>query len=282
MAPLTNFDQRNVYERELLKLALKLTATKDTEEFVLASNNNSLLSHGSNLSLKRIETLAKQGFYKNFFFKFSVRDNLLEDFLAIPFPLERGIVGYRVSFVSKQNQSLLTPLTRIEHISKLTTLQGIGWLDSDILTKNGMPVFTISVYEKMFEMINENRAELFFRGINEWHSEYQTFKYQFPNLSVDQNIALHYKMPRFFFTAKHNVKNAKRVEAGLKMAFENGQLQKLWNQFYAESVKASKLSKRTIIPLDNPYIKNLNKGYEKYNISLQELIEIELSTEKSQ
>lgn len=268
MAPNGQDDTRNLYEKDLLNLALTLTENEYGEFSLQASD--------SGVNLKRTEMLAKKGHFKNFFFKFSYRDELKESLLPIYIPIDRGIVGYRISFVSLTNPDIIKTVSAVNQLKNLTIVQGIGWLDANILSTNGLSVFTISNYEKMFEMISNDRAELFFRGVNEWQAEYDTYKNRAVNLACDQHIALHYPLPRFFFTSKDNIKNAERVQKGLLLAYENGEFVKLWRKYFSKSIKASKLSSRTIIELSNPYLNDLSPEYKKYNATLAEIKAIEM------
>lgn len=272
MAPNGINDTRYLYEKQLLTLALDLTKAKYGDYKLLPSQPN--------ISVKQTELLAKNGHFKNFFFKFSYSDALANKLLAIPFPIDRGIAGYRVSLIAQSNQALLKNVKNIRQLKNKTIVQGVGWLDSNILSANGLSVFTIAKYNKMFEMIANERAELFFRGINEWLNEYKIMQTHQPNISYDKHIALHYALPRFFFTSQNNTKNAKRVQQGLLKAYQTGQLQTLWRSHYAKSIQASQLSTRHLIKLKNPYIKNLGTQHQQYNFTMQELKKIENSNLK--
>lgn len=267
MAPHGINDTRYLYEKQLLELALDLTKTQYGDFKLIPSQPN--------ISVKQTESLAKSGHFENFFLKFSYSDALANKLLAVPFPIDRGIVGYRISFIAKRNQALLKNVKNIHQLKNKTIVQGVGWLDSNILSANSLSVFTIAKYNKMFEMVANERVELFFRGANEWLNEYKIMQTQQPNMRYDKHLALHYALPRFFFTSPDNTKNAQRVQQGLLKAYQTGQLQALWQNHYAKSIQASQLSKRHLIKLNNPYIKNLDTDYQQYNLTMQELKQIE-------
>lgn len=267
MAPHGINDTRYLYEKQLLALALNLTKAQYGDFKLIPSQPN--------ISVKQTESLAKNGHFENFFLKFSYSDALANKLLAVPFPIDRGIAGYRISLIAQSNQPLLKNVQSTQQLKNKTIVQGVGWLDSNILSANGLSVFTIANYNKMFEMVANERAELFFRGIHEWLNEYKIMQKNQPNLSYDKHIALQYPLPRFFFTSQGNHKNAQRVQQGLLKAYQTGQLQKLWRTHYAKSIQASQLSARQLIKLKNPYIKNLGSDYQKYNFTMQELKQIE-------
>ncbi|WP_143870292.1 ABC transporter substrate-binding protein [Catenovulum sediminis] len=257
-------DTRNLYDKKILKLALDKTVDEYGPYRMVASEKG--------LTLQRLMKLAETGFYHNFFFKFSATDEMTKRFLAIQIPVDRGIVGFRVAFVHADSKNKYANVRTTEDLQKYSIIQGIGWLDSDILKENELSVFKVSGYDNMFEMISRKRADLFFRGINEVEEELHNFQQQHPNLIVEPNILLQYPLPRFFMTAKSNTEQAKRVELGLKRAFADGSFVELWKTYYLPSIETAQLSGRRIIQLENPYIKNLDSGYTQYNFSVSELL----------
>jgi hypothetical protein len=86
----------------------------------------------------------------------------------VPFPIDRGVVGYRVAFVSKETKEKLKSVETIEDLRQFTFLQGTGWQDVDILRKNDFKVIESAYYEPMFKMVARNRADLFIRGLTSY------------------------------------------------------------------------------------------------------------------
>jgi len=82
---------------------------------------------------------------------------------------------------------------------------------------------------------------------------------------------LKYPLPRFFITNKRDIKISKRIELGLKIAYEDGSLIKLWRRYYKEKIQVANMKDRQIFELENPYIKNLGDEYKKYNYKFSEL-----------
>ncbi|MGJ8694223.1 MAG: hypothetical protein ACSHW0_17275 [Thalassotalea sp.] len=254
------------YDKEVLELALRLTA-KEYGEFHLTPTP-------IGLSIARVMKLAEEGKIKNYFFKYSARNGLSKYYQPIVFPIDRGIVGYRVAIISKDlSTDKIGAPTSINDLKKLTNAQGDEWLDAKILNKHNIPVFTVKDHNRIFELLSAGRVDLFFRGIHEWQDE--LIQYNNGELVLEQNFAIYYPLPRFFYTAKGNVLNAKRVKLGLERAFNNGDFQRLWESYYLASVKATQLSKRKIIILENPYITELSKDYLPYFLTLAEVKNLE-------
>ena len=256
-------DHRQLYLQEVLTLALDKTID-DYGEY-------ELISTAEGLNLARVLRQLEEKFYPNFFLRTSMTDQISDRFTVVPFPVDRGVSGYRIAFVQngKERQFCTANLPDIE---KYSIVQGVAWLDGDILRANNLRVYDSSSYDNMFEMINVGRMDLFFRAINEVKDEYTTKSQALKGLQIESCIALYYPLPRFFITNKDNQANAQRIYQGLSRAFNDGSFQKIWKQFFAESMQMVKLNQRRIIELDNPFIKELNKDYEQYNFVMSEYL----------
>jgi len=247
-------DIRHLYNTKLLELALTKTIA-EFGDFELAATNQ-------NENYPRLLQQLDKGIYKNFFLKASVTDDILEKYHVIKIPVDRGVTGYRIAFTSQKNIENHCKHISFKSIKNKLSVQGIGWLDTKILEYNQFNVYGASKYEQMFRMIERKRVSYFFRGINEIYDELD----KYPNMSIEPCFALKYSLPRFFITNKKNIKNAQRIEIGLKKAFKDGSYIKLWNVFFKDSIQLSNLKERQIFELENPYIKTLDNDYLKYNV----------------
>ncbi|MDN4502920.1 hypothetical protein QX776_10950 [Alteromonadaceae bacterium BrNp21-10] len=256
----TDADERYQYVQQVLQLALEVTK-EDYGEFQLVP-----IVQGINKG--RLLRQLELGVYKNIFVRASVTDDMLERFHVIHFPIDLGTSGYRVALINQVNKHKYCGTKRLKALHQSTIIQGIGWLDTDILTKNGFKIFPISNYDQMFDMIDRNRVDLFFRSINEIDSEIQDRRYEFPNVIVESCVLLHYPLPRFLITHKDNIENAKRVEEGLIRAFKEGHFQAIWRQHFASGLKYLQQNQREVIELDNPYIQNIDPQYRQYNADI--------------
>ncbi len=250
-----NVDNRKYYEIELLNLALDKTKDKYGDFILIASKK---------MTIKRAEYNLKTNKIKNFILKNSVRNELLNEFSYSNFPVDRGIVGYRVSFISPNMKKKINEINSLDELKKLKLAQGVGWLDTSILKANGFNVRMISNYETFFRMLTLNRIDLFPRGINEVLDEYNTYKF-LNKLDYDKTFAFYYPLPRFFFMNKNNKEILKRIEEGLERAYSDGSLDKLFEKYYQPSIDFVNMKKRKIYKLDNPFLINIDKSYEKYN-----------------
>jgi hypothetical protein len=247
-------DPRQDYHIDLLTLALAKTAEKyGPYRLVAAPAMNAARSMAS----------VKANRYPNFMVNEQVTAQRLEEYGYVPFPILRGIVGYRVFFVSPEARNKLNKSITLAQLKEFTIGQGIGWGDVEILKHNGFKVIVANNYKGLFKMVASNRIELFARGIGEVMGEYDAFKSSI-DLHLDESVAIFYPLPRYFFTHKSNKEAIERVTEGLMMAYDDGSLIKLWEKHHSESIARVNLSKRTMFRLENPFLEGVDKSYEKY------------------
>ena len=250
-----NIDERKLYEIELLSLALEKTKDKYGDYELIASKI---------MTIERAEHNLKENKIKNFILKTSVSNKYLNHFSYTNFPVDRGVVGYRVSFISPKIKEKIKDIKSLAELKRFKFAQGVGWLDTDILKINGFNVMMISDYNSFFHMLTLNRIDFFPRGINEVLAEYNTYKY-LDKLYYDNTFALYYPLPRFFFMNKKNEKIIKRVEEGLIIGYYDGSLDKLFEKYYQPSIDFLNMEQRKIYRIDNPFLLDIDKSYEKYN-----------------
>jgi hypothetical protein len=253
--PETAADTRYEYDHAVIKLALEKTkgtyGDYSIQETPIGQN-----SQRSMLSLTNNR-------YSNYIIKYSMSNQLPDGVLAIPFPVDLGIVGYRVGFVSHDTKEKLKAVKTLEDLKHFEVIQGIGWLDPLILEHHGFKVRKGEDFDAMFRMVALNRSDLFLRGANELLGEWNTHQ-SIPKLTYDETVSVYYPLPRFLITHEENSKLAKRVHEGLLTAFEDGSLMKLWEEKYLGSVEFADLKSRKIFRLTNPYLGNLDPSWQNY------------------
>jgi hypothetical protein len=244
--------------QSVIQLALEKTRD-DYGEYQLNSATKGI-------NIGRVTRQLEQGEHKNLFIRLSITDDLAKRFQVIPFPIARGLAGYRVALIHQQNKNNFCNASD-NFIKRASSVQGVNWVDIDILNANGFNVFPISSYDRMFHMIERKRVDTFFRSIGEITIEYAVNHKQHPNIMIEPCIAIYYPLPRFLVTHKSNVANAKRIKDGLIRAHQDGSFNQLWANHFAKRIKL--LKGRRVIELDNPFLKNVNPAYKKYNYTIK-------------
>lgn len=192
------------------------------------------------------------------------------DLAFIDFPIDLGILGWRICFVSPQAKARVAQAQSIDELRQFSIAQGAHWRDTDILRENGFRVIESPTYTALFSMITRGRADLFCRGINEIANEYEKFKH-IENLYYDESFAFSYRMPIFFHVHKKNTLVKRRIEEGLKLAYEDGSLMKLWLDTFKASVLFSNIKQRRVFNLKYNAAKKPPPGYDKYVLDPAEI-----------
>jgi len=249
-------DKRYNYDTALLELALKKTES---------THGPYRLNPSPVMNYSRTQSTLMTNRYENFFAKLSYEDQFKEtmDMDFVQFPVDLGIVGYRVFFVSRQTQKKLSAVKTLDMLKTFTMGQGSGWSDVKILRTSGFKVIEVPLYESLFKMVARNRFALLSRGANEVLDEYDSHK-QIKDFAFDTQLCLAYPLPRFFYTHSANQRAIERITAGLKLGYADGSVQKLWQKHYQKSIDFVKLNKRKIFRISNPNIKNLDFDFQQY------------------
>lgn len=172
------------------------------------------------------------------------------EYIPIYIPIEKGVLGYRISFTSKQNRDTFKNVKTVKELTNYTIGQGLGWGDVALYRKNGFKVATTN-YEGLFKMVSSNRFHLYPRGITEVPNEVKRFA-AIENLIVEPHLVIYYPWPYYFFVNKKSPDLAKAIEKGLEKMIKNGSYEALFQEFYGEALKSASLSKRHIIRIKNP------------------------------
>ncbi|WP_166263439.1 hypothetical protein [Marinobacter caseinilyticus] len=254
-APESATDLRYEYDNAVLKLTLKKTENDyGPWQIEIAPTMN---------FARTVHTL-KTGKYENFIAKLSYEDRFNDwDVIFAPFPIDLGIVSYRVCFTSQETKERLRRSNTLAQLKSFTHGQGDGWSDIGVLRQNGFEVTEVTSYESLFKMVAANRFDLFCRGTNELLDEYQSHR-DIENLTYDTSIAIHYPLPRFFYTHSSNTAALERIYRGLQRAHDDGSLIALWQDHYGASIDFVKFHERTIYTLTNPNLQRLSDDYRQY------------------
>ncbi len=243
--PITsNNISRDEYEISLLKLVLE----KAGEPYEIKTSNYVF-------SQTRILTFLESGGGINLYWM-GTSAELEEKLLPIRYPINRGLLGYRVFIIHKNHQEKFDNIQTLADLQKYQGAQGIGWSDNIILESAGLKQYQIN-YDNIFKMINAgNRIDYFSRGANEAWVEVEARKNIFPYLAIEKKILLVYPFCQFFFTSRSNQKLARVLEKGFQNAYNDGSFMQFFsNHPKIKSVlKQTDLNRRIRIEIPNPLL----------------------------
>jgi len=195
----------------------------------------------------------KQGKHLNLIWT-SVTTDLEQQLLPIRIPIRKGILGFRVFLIRKQDQAKFRTIRSVDDLKELSVGQGHFWNDVKVFHANGFKVVTGSSYEGLFEMLIQGKFDYFSRGINEAPMEYEARKHRLPDLSIEQEILLYYPWPKFFYVSPNHPELKDRLERGFKLLIADGAHQKWFWKHNQEAIKRSNLKNRRLFTLKNPLL----------------------------
>lgn len=235
-------DQRSEYFVKLLEMALDKTATQLNDTRLESTINK--MKQG-----RAIHELTKG---KSIDIVWTVTSIEREkQLLPIRIPLLKGLLGYRVLIIRKEDRDKFSAVSSKEDLQAYIAGQGHDWPDTSILRANQIDVVTSPDYDGLFTMLQAGRFDVFPRGITEAWQELELQNK--PALIIEEHILLYYPSPIYFFVNRDNQLLADRIERGLKMAIEEGAFEQLFNSYHVHQkmFEIARLNQRKVIRLDN-------------------------------
>ena len=170
-----------------------------------------------------------------------------EQALAVKIPLDKGLLGYRVPLIHKQNPELFKNKKYTTDIAKLRFGLSFDWPDLEIFKQNELSILSFSSYSQANNLLKSGRIDAIPDGLLEVGS----YKLQ-PELTYDKHVVLYYPSAVYFFVAKENQQLHGALEKGLNLSLKDGSWQKLFDKHFSHVIENVNLAKRTLIRLDNP------------------------------
>lgn len=249
-------DDRLAYILDILKLSLSKSAPKETIEFKPLPGV---------VSYARAIHEMKRDIYPNYFTPGGANIELLstENLMAVDFPLDHGLLSYRICFVSPNAKDQIAKVKSVDELRQFTIAQGSNWPDVPILKANGFKVSEVPLYTSLFKMVVSNRVDMVCRGINELRREHKQFKH-YGDLIYDQSFVLIYTMPYKLYFNQSSAPLVAKIESGLEMAHKDGSLKKIFTRYFAQDLKFAKLHKRKQFVLKSGYEDSYSETYKRY------------------
>ncbi|RJG01791.1 substrate-binding periplasmic protein [Noviherbaspirillum sedimenti] len=170
----------------------------------------------------------------------------------IRIPIDKGLLGWRIFLIRQEDREKFRNIHKVEQLKHLLAVQGHDWPDVEILRANEFRVEGIASYEGNFKMLRSRRVDYFPRAIIEVERELQ--QRPLAKLMIEPSIVLHYPTAYYLFVNKKNVVLAEVLETGLKKAIQDGSFDRLFDEYYGDSIRHARLEKRKIFKLLNPYL----------------------------
>lgn len=173
--------------------------------------------------------------------------------IAIKIPIRMGLLNYRLLLIHKNDLETFSQVTTLDDLKKLTAGVRDGWVTTEAFQIVGLPINKIHNFEGLFTLLNNHRFDYIPRAIYEIFDELKARKDLLDNVVVEPTIALHLPMPTYVYVSKKAPHIAQRIEKGLKIMIENGELEQILTKYYADDIKRANIKNRRIIEIDNPF-----------------------------
>ncbi|KQY81140.1 MULTISPECIES: ABC transporter substrate-binding protein [Roseateles] len=182
----------------------------------------------------------------------------LDGALPVRVPIMRGLASFRFFLGRQGDLPLLESVRTVNDLKALSIGQGPGWSTARILEDNGFKVVYGGAHATLIPMLHSGRFQLLMRGVYEVEPELRAQQHAYPDLRVVDNFAVYTYMPMYFFVAKDQPRLAERLTYGLKKAHANGQLDRLFNRVFGDSLKLLKNKRLKVFHVPNT---NIDKSF---------------------
>ncbi|MBC3874791.1 type 2 periplasmic-binding domain-containing protein [Undibacterium flavidum] len=179
-------------------------------------------------------------------------DDREKKLIPIRLPIEKGLLGWRISLITEKNKAAFSTVKRTEDLQQFTAGQGKDWPDVGILKANQLSVLTSNAYDPLFAMLAAGRFDYFPRSVFEiWgdvkhHSEHKFI--------VEESFILHYQTACYFFVTPRRPQLAEDLRLGFEKIIANGIFEHLFQKYHKASIERAKFKQRVVINLKNPLL----------------------------
>ncbi len=242
--PQSKDDTRFDYATQLLEKALQKTVKAD---------GPFRMKPVSSMNVTRAFEFLKEGTKVNVVWS-SPSSERETTFIPIRIPIRKGLLGYRIFLIRKQDRAIFASIRTLEELKKLRVGQGHVWNDVKVFNANGFNIVTGPVYDSLFQMLILGRFDYFSRGINEAQNEYSARKDKLPDLFIEENILLYYPWPKYFFVSRKTPELAERIERGLRMMIQDGSFDEHFIKYHRKDIERANLQNRRLFKIHNPLL----------------------------
>jgi hypothetical protein len=237
---------RQLYEREILEAILKVTIDKYGDFKIKESFSE---YPGTQESLVFSE--------KNHHLFVTIAGNQKfsdEEKIVILKPIAKNLLGYRIPIIKSKDVEKFKK--NIDNKKLKSYELGIPetWNDAAIFRFNNYKVAEEGTFDDIFERLSEGKFDYVTFGANEVSSVFENRASKLKTLEIETDLLFFYPFPLVFYVNPGMPKLAERVELGLQKITDSGELDAVFNKYYANIVQNLQLDKRTLFVLENPLI----------------------------
>jgi hypothetical protein len=174
--------------------------------------------------------------------------------LPIRFPLDKGLLGYRVFLIRSDMQPKLDLVGGLDDLRRYSIGQGRDWGDVTILRAAGLTVVEGTSYEGLFPMLAAGRFQLFSRSVVEVEEELARIKPDHPELGIERHLMLFYPLTRYFYVSRSPTGDelARRISTGLERMLKIGLFDRMFDAFKSRFDGQIGFRDRLLMRIANP------------------------------
>jgi len=238
---------RQAYEREVLEAALN--ATEDTHgPWALKEDKTDYPAAEDEASVFRAK-----GF--DIFGTVAGNSKLAkEQKILVPLPLMKGLLGYRILIIRAVDKEKFSAIKSAQQLQPLRMGIPSTWADAELFRHNGYKVEEKGSFDDLFVRLENNEFDYVTFGANEVSGVFNERAAKSGKLIVDSSLVVFYPFPLVFYVKPNNKALAARVTQGLQIISGNGELDKIFNRYFAADLTAVNLPARTMVKLKNPIL----------------------------
>ena len=170
----------------------------------------------------------------------------------VPIPVMGGVLGLRAGWTNQASLAELQTIRRLQDLQRIVLVQGLGWSDVEIFDRAGLRTYT-ERSEKLLRLVNDNRVQLFPRGLAELEAEDSAIS-SYPQMLLDPHLLIVYPFAGFFYVAPENAVLAGAIQIGFERVIADGSYQRLVEEAIMTPwlKRQLKLRSRRVLVLRNP------------------------------
>ncbi|WP_440877109.1 substrate-binding periplasmic protein [Thalassotalea sp. PLHSN55] len=172
--------------------------------------------------------------------------------LAIALPVRKGLNGWRIPLIHKDNEAMFKQVNSLKSLQKLTPGMFHTWSDNEILASNGIQAVKGSNLKGLYQMLDKKRFDYIPVSILTGTRKLKHYQdVEGLNVVLADDVLIHYPICFYFYVNKENTKLANIITQGFEKIIANGQYDRIFNQYYGDPLRKRFAFNPKIIRLEN-------------------------------
>lgn len=184
------------------------------------------------------------------------RKFLDKPFIELKQPLCRGLLGWRLLVVARENVDAFNGLS-LEQLKLKKVGVPATWVDAELFRANGFDVLEQGSLDDMLNWVAKGRVDFITLGANEAHDILAQNTQVGIHLAVEPSLALYYPFPLVFYLHQDATDLAQCLMQEWRK--KNAQVGQLFQAHYGDGLTQAALPTREVLKLTNPLLPD---GYD--------------------